>query len=168
VYTVEDDIYGTNLGEAPTKNVPLIQGSGQKRGPAISPDGRWIAYSSDETGRPEVYVRPFPDTKASRRQLSVAGGISPRWSHNGRELFFVDESLNMVSVAVSPGSAFIVGEPQRLFDATLYSVPILSFDVAPDGRFLMIRPSGAATLRPDEMILVENAFAELSGKAKRN
>ncbi len=53
--------------------------------PTVSPDGRWLAYASDESGRFEIYVRPFPDTRTAKRQVSVAGGTEPRWSRDGRE-----------------------------------------------------------------------------------
>jgi len=166
VYNVGDDVYGMNIGKDST-SVPLIHGPAVERAPAISPDGKWIAYSSDESGRSEVYVRAFPDTKLSRRQVSVAGGVLPRWSHNGRELFFVDESLSLVAVPVTPGPAFVSGEPKRLFDAVAYGAPGFGFDVAGDGRFLMIRPVGAVVPRPDELILVENFVEELKTKVKK-
>jgi hypothetical protein len=98
------DTTGRLVVAGPSAALPLRQ-----RGPTFSPNGRWVAYSSDESGRAEVYVRPFPDTKAFKRQVSVAGGEAPRWSHDGRELYFVDASRYMVAVPVAPGETFVTG-----------------------------------------------------------
>ena len=68
--------------------VPLFQSDYREIKPTVSPDGRWIAYASDETGRYEIYVRPFPDVSAGRWQVSIDGGRSPHWAHSGQELFF--------------------------------------------------------------------------------
>jgi Tol biopolymer transport system component len=138
----------------------------KQRGPTISPNGRWLAYSSDESGRAEVYVRPFPDARGFKRQVSAAGGVSPRWSHDGRQLFFVDESHFMVAAPIVSGDAITVGEPKRLFDTSPYNLGNVGFDVAPDGRFLMIRPVSAAVARPSELMFVENLFQELTSKGK--
>jgi serine/threonine-protein kinase len=111
---------------------------------ALSPDGRWLAYQSNESGRaPEVYVRDMTATGA-RWQISTEGGEEPRWSHNGRELFYRNGNLFM-SVTISTGSAFQVGRPVNLFGGIfdLRTNSGLTYDVDPKGnRFLMIRPSG--------------------------
>ena len=70
--------------------VPLVATQFTETGPALSPDGRWLAYSSGESGRGEVYVRPFPDVESGRVQVSTNGGSNPRWANSGTELFFVD------------------------------------------------------------------------------
>ena len=117
----------------------------------ISPDGRWIAYDSIESGRKEVYVRPFPDVDKGRWQISSEGGSDPMWSRSGRELFFVGTGNRMTVVPVPPGSAFTFGKPQPLFDISPYravnsgSAVSRPFDISLDGkRFLMVRPVGAA------------------------
>jgi serine/threonine-protein kinase len=144
---------------------PLVATPATEAWPTISSDGRWLAYSADETGRLEVYVRPFPDTRTAKRQVSVTGGFLPRWSRDGRELFFLDEKFDLISVPVTPGAAFSVGNPRRLFPAEQYLQGLSGFDVHPDGkRFLMTRPVGSAP-KADELILVQNFFEELKAKA---
>jgi eukaryotic-like serine/threonine-protein kinase len=134
---------------------------------ALSPDGRWLAYDSDETGRMEVHVRPFPDTKTASHEVSIGGGASPRWSRDGRELFFVDEHLDLIAVPVTLSPTFSAGTPHRLFAASAYLPASYPFDVSPDGRrFLMSRPVGGGSARPDELILVQNAFEELKARVK--
>ena len=165
VYVDNDSIYAAGAGADTTRRL-LVAGL-RPRLPTVSPNGRWLAYSSEESGRAEVYVRPFPDTKAFKRQVSVAGGVAPRWSRDGRELFFIDESRSMVAAPIASGETLAVGEPKRLFDASAYNLTNVLFDVAPDGRFLMIRPVGAAAGHPGELVLVENFFQELASNANR-
>jgi Tol biopolymer transport system component len=74
--------------------------------PEVSPDGRWLAYQSNESGEPEVYVRPYPDVDGGRWQISTQRGSRPAWGRNGRELFFLDgtDRLSVVPIAVSGGT----------------------------------------------------------------
>ena len=142
---------------------PAIEGRG-----TISPDGRWIAYQSDESGRTELYVRPFPEVEKSKHLVSVSGGAAPRWSRNGRELYFVDDRDDVMAVPVTLGPPFSAGTPVRLFSGTSFGVPGWSFDVTADGRrFLMTRPAGGGSAQPDAVVWVENFFAELKAKPAR-
>ena len=137
-----------------------------ERQPALSPDGRWLAYVSDETGRYEVYVRPFPDVNVTRRQVSLNGGFTPVWSRSGSELFFADESMTLYSVPVMPGLTFTIGTPQPLFSAAPFGVLGSQFDVDPNGqRFLMSRPAGIR--QRDELVMVESFFDELRRRVPR-
>jgi serine/threonine-protein kinase len=136
----------------------------------ISPDGRWIAYDSNESGQMEVYVRPFPAVDSGRWQISSEGGTRPLWSRSGRELFFLNAAHRMSVVAVQPGSTFTYAKPQLLFDATNYTYaenPFRYFDISADGkRFLMIKredASGTGTTRPS-IIVVSNWFDELKAR----
>jgi hypothetical protein len=140
--------------------------------PALSPDGKWLAYESDETGRTEVYLRPFPNTEDGKWQASTSGGQAPLWAHSGRELFFVDGARNMVSVPVAAGASPQLGERRVLFrlDGGIYLTAqerYTPFDITPDDRrFIMAREvqrseEGAATF-----IIVENWFEELKAKVK--
>ena len=139
-----------------------------ERQPSLSPDGRWLAYISDETGRYEVYVRPFPDTRVTKRQVSLNGGFAPRWSRDGRELYFVDETTTLFAVPISPGLVFTPGTPQRLFNAFAFNAQGASYDVHPDGkRFLMTRAAGAVALPRDELVVVQDFFEELTAKVPR-
>jgi eukaryotic-like serine/threonine-protein kinase len=134
--------------------------------PTISPDGRWVAYSSDESGRFEVYVRPFPETSTTRWLVSNRGGGLPRWSRDGKELFFIDSNGDLLAVPVNPGPVFSFGVPAILFATEPFGAGNISigYDVHPDGkRFVMLRSVGNA-VRRDEMILVENLSGELRAR----
>jgi serine/threonine-protein kinase len=112
-----------------------------KGSPAISRDGRWIAYRADETGRDEIYVRPFPDWDKKRVQVSTNGGRAPVWSADGRELFF-DNGDAMMVVAVQTSGDFAHGTPRLMFEGQYVhgGGGARNYDVAPDGkRFLMIK-----------------------------
>ncbi len=120
----------------------LVATPAEEIGPAISPDGHWMAYSSDVSGRREIYVRGFPDAAGTPYQVSTTGGTNPEWNPDGKELFFIDAASNMVSVPVIPGPAFQVGQPQVLFAAGRYHLNAYSreYAVTPGGqRFLMIQ-----------------------------
>jgi len=118
----------------------------------ISPDGRWIAYQSNKSGRFEIYVRPFPAVDSGRWQISSEGGTKPLWSRSGRELFFANAANRIAAVPVPAGSGFTYGKPQILFDASAYLLATAagrSFDISPDGkRFLMIKPVSAGGTAP--------------------
>jgi eukaryotic-like serine/threonine-protein kinase len=129
--------------------------------PEISPDGRWMAYSSDVSGRREIYVRAFPDDAGAPYQVSTTGGTNPSWNPNGKELFFVDAANNMVSVPVTSGTAFQVGQPRVLFAAGGYFMNAFSQEYAPasDGqRFLMIQGTTGEAVH---VVVVFNFLDEL-------
>jgi eukaryotic-like serine/threonine-protein kinase len=159
------DIHLLSL-EGEKRIVPLIQGPANELTAEVSPDGRWIAYDSDESGQFEVYVRAFPDThNGSRWQLSSGGGRQPLWSHDGRELFFRDFSGNVMSVPVAPGPGFTPGRPARVFDGGNYAGGGAqgggrTYDVTADGRRFLMLKGGAARAAP-ELVVVLNWFEEL-------
>ena len=101
------DIMGLKAGD--TTLVPLVATPSAELFPAVSPDGRWLAYGSNESGTAEVYVRPFPETGSAKWQVSTAGGREPTWSPSGRELFYINGKAEMVSAEITPGAAFGVG-----------------------------------------------------------
>ena len=132
----------------------LLSSPSAERYPSLSPDGRWLAYESDASGRSEIYVRPYP-AMDSTQQLSNAGGSFPVWGSDGRQIYF-HQGRALVSVAVDGGVTF--GPPEVLFERS-FAVQNYYFDVAPDGEhFLMLRPAVSGVL---ELIVVENWFEEL-------
>jgi Tol biopolymer transport system component/tRNA A-37 threonylcarbamoyl transferase component Bud32 len=158
------DIYGFKLGDSVL--TPLLTTQAKEVSPAISPDGRWLAYESDESSTSEVYVRPFPDVGSGRWQVSLNGGTAPRWAHSGRELFYVNGKQELVVVDVRPGPTFSAGEPKVLFSLASYSLttnyPL--YDVSPDDkRFIFVR--GVTPEGGTEVVLTENWFQELKVRA---
>jgi len=136
---------------------PLLQSRFAERSTRISPDGRWLAYSSNESGRDEVYVQPFPSLEG-KWQVSIGGGGQPVWSKDGRELFYRGEG-SMMAVSITPGSAFSAGRPQKLFEDRFFNKGggHTGYDVAADGRrFLLVKDTASAT-----MIVVLNWLEEL-------
>ena len=139
-----------------------------ERAPTLSPDGRWIAYQSDETGKSEIYVRPFPAADGGRWQVSTAGGDEPLWSRGGSEIFFRASSGEMMTVPVTTAPAFSAGGPRPLFQAKSYarSLSYRAYDVSPDDRrFAMLRPISDSTTTPtNQVVFVDNWFEELKAK----
>ena len=137
--------------------------------PSVSPDGRWIVYASDETGRYEIYVRPFPDVSAGRRPVSVDGGRSPRWAHSGTEIFFQGPDAEMMVVDVETGGDLVVGVPYRLFERgdrwLALNLSGTVYDVALDDQRFMVAAivaTGGDDAPPaPRFILVNNFFEEL-------
>ena len=131
--------YRALVGDTTLK--PLVVEPGQSTTVALSPDGRWLAYSSDDGSgaRYDLYVAPFP-AMSPRRLVSREGGIEPRWARNGRELFFKSGS-QMMTVSIADGPTLNVSDPRPLFPLAGYRSARnrQQYDVAPDGRFLMIR-----------------------------
>ena len=153
--------------------LPLVQTPTADQNGQISPDGRWLAYDADESGRFEIYVRPFPDVKSERWQVSNAGGIGPLWSRNGQELFYWSPTGAMMAVPIGIGPKWSAGEPVKLFEGAQYmrgnTQAAPTFDVLPDGRFILIKPTvGSASSTPNTMIIVQNWFVELQRLARRN
>ncbi len=164
VYATRGKLFAVHTN-GDTARHPLVIEPGYQFDPVVSPDMRWLAFESDETGRREVYVRPFPDTRSMRQQISIRGGDMPRWSADGRELFYADEKFNMTAVPVAPGSVFRAGSPRALFPAGQYlgsGTHFNYFDVSSDGkRFIMSRAVGSTVSRPDDQIVVQNFFEQL-------
>jgi serine/threonine-protein kinase len=136
---------------------PLAQTTAEERAPKISPDGRFLAFVSDETGRSEIYVRTFPGGD-SRWQVTTTGGTEPLWSRRGEELFYRSEN-EIVSVSVQTDSTFTFGNPQAVVDGPYVPNPMhTNYDIHPDGnQFVMVR-SGAGETR---MMVVVNWFEAL-------
>jgi serine/threonine protein kinase/Tol biopolymer transport system component len=137
-----------------------------ERHPQFSPDGKWFVYTSNESGRDEVYVERFPGP-SERHKVSTDGGTAPAWASNGGELFYAMEPggglVRMMSVDIKLEPAFSAGRPRMLFERRwMPGTPYRNYDVSRDGRFLMLLegewlPAPAAT----QMVLVLNWFEEL-------
>jgi serine/threonine-protein kinase len=156
------DIWVLERGE-PDAPRPWLATRLDEWGAAISPDGRWIAYVSDESGRYEVYVEPFSrSAETDRRRISSDGGEEPLWSRAGDEIFYRNgDRLMAVSVSTAPG--FRAERPRLLFESAFVNVPGSSYAVSPDGaRFLLIE--GAPQEVRDRIHLVLNWFEELKAK----
>ena len=150
----------------------LINTPFEEIGAEISPDGRYLAYQSNESGYFQVYVRPFPNVGDGHWQVSMEGGSSPMWARNGTELFYLDGSTAMTAVPVqTAGDTFTVGNPKALFDARMYTADgTRTYDVSPDGsRFILIKGSdtGAPRLTPAGIMVVLNWFEDLKGRLQQ-
>jgi serine/threonine-protein kinase len=140
---------------------PLLQTTFAERNAAISPDGRWLAYESNEAGQEEIYVRPFPKVADGHWQISTGGGTDPVWARNGRELFYRDGS-SVMAAAVEMSPTFEVRGVVRLFDGPYLVFLGGSFDVARDGRFLMMKEATPHDQKPaSSLVVVVNWFEEL-------
>jgi Tol biopolymer transport system component len=165
-----DEKSGWKVGEPK----PFANGPFNERAPALSPDGRWLAYRSDESGIPEVYVQPFPGP-ARRWQISAGGGCNPRWSRKGRELFYRTPTLTggedikvMSATYTISADSFLAGKP-RPWSPGLFSVRGLVFtgyDVHPDGkRVAVLRAADAGpSTAVNKVSFIFNFFDELRRK----
>ncbi len=134
-----------------------------ERGATFSPDGRWIAYAADPTGRDEIYVRPYPGPGAAI-PVSTGGGAEPAWARTGREILYRNGN-QMLSVSFTAAPTPVLGPPQIVFERPFAasSLGVANYDVAPDGRFIMI--AGDRTARPIELAAVVNWLEELKARA---
>jgi hypothetical protein len=127
--------------ELATRESRRVRLPGYQRGARFSPDGRWVAYESTESGRDEVHLRPWPAMDANHR-ISTAGGTEPTWSPDGRELYY-RRGDEMLAVGITVHGDAVERAPPRLVFAGVYNRDQYgdqSYDVGPDGRFLMLRP----------------------------
>ncbi len=145
----------------PSEPITFLATSASEIHPKLSPNGRFVAYASNESQRYEIYVRPFPEG-AGRRQASVNGGTGPRWSSDGNVLYYVSNgALMSVSVPTAQGGTF--SQPQQLFESSglLTGFDDANYDVsADDQRFLTIAPVEGADTAPPMIRIVENWYEE--------
>jgi Tol biopolymer transport system component len=144
----------------PRRVTPFLKSKAYQESPQVSPDGRWIAYRSDESGRGEVYVRTFPGP-GGKWQVSSEGGVEPIWARNGRRLFYRSTDRQQVWVVdVQTEGGFSPGKPRLLFKAP--GLGAFGLDISLDGRhFLMEKDQERKPQPVTELILVQNWFEEL-------
>jgi Tol biopolymer transport system component len=154
------DIWVLRLSDR--KAQPFLRTPFDEGAPAFSPDGRWLVYVSNESGRNEIYVQSYPDQRG-KWQISTEGGTEPTWNRNGRELFYrTGDKMMAVDIATQPG--FAAGRPRMLFKRQYQPSPVMraNYDVSADGqRFLMLKPSEQAQAATTQINVVLNWFEEL-------
>lgn len=153
------DLYAVPM-DGEKKEVPLLNSSFDERSPALSQDGRWLAYDADDTGDGEIYVQPFsPDGKSAsdRKRISTTGGRMPVWSRDGSELFFIATDGQLMSAAIKKGGdVFEFAAPKPLFKTRMlgHFGSFHEFDVSPDGqRFLIGTLVGDSKAPPPTVII---------------
>ncbi len=140
--------------------VPVVTSPYAETQPRLSPDGKWLAYQSSETGRFEIYVRPFP-VSGARVQVSDNGGTEPIWGRSGRSLYYRGPLGEVIEVGVTTGAAFSIGTRSVVLTGDyLTGASHANYDVSPDGRFLMLKRAGAES----QTIVVHNWGSELRAK----
>jgi serine/threonine-protein kinase len=139
-----------------------------ERTPRFSPDGRWIAYLSNESGSYEIYVRPFPAGSGGKWQISTGGALYPLWAKNSRELFYetADSRIMVVDYAVS-GDSFMPGVPRPWSEKQLFYAGASNLDLAPDGKRFAVLTAPESTNTENgsvHVMMLENFFDELRRK----
>jgi Tol biopolymer transport system component len=142
---------------------PLVATRFNERNGEISPDGAWLAYQSDMSGKDEIYVQPFPNLEQGPLQISTGGGSVPAWARTGGELFYFAPDGKLMAVPVEHGHAFwhgnaVVAVDRRYFRSINQD---RNYDVSSDGRFLMIKDQAASTSAAPQLVVVQNFFEEL-------
>ena len=166
LYRVDDPENGSDLWYLKRKedgssfdSVPFLQTSFNEKSATFSPQGRFVAYVSDQSGQDQVYVRPFPEGEG-QSQVSAQGGGQPRWSRDGKELFYVEEdTLMAVEVSTNPG--FTTGATTRLFQDSNLRAAEHRYDVSRDGqRFVLVETIESEEAKAPSIHVVQNWFAE--------
>jgi Tol biopolymer transport system component len=156
--------------DAPRRVERILQSDATEGWTEVSPDGRWIAYDSNESGQFEIYIRPYPRIRDGRWRVSSTGGKEPVWSRDGRELFYRDFSGALMAVSVERGETLTVRAPVKLFDGSRYvgggsTLGGRTYDLDLDGsRFLMIKNAAPSADATSTVVVTENWFQELQSR----
>ena len=146
---------------------PLIQTPADERNGIVSPNGRWLVYESNSSGRFEIYVRPFPNVNSGQQwKISAAGGVRPLWTQSGQELFYVAPDGALMAVRVDAREAvWSAGSPAKVVDGPYFTRGAASgrtYDVSPDGqRFLMPKLPPLDPATAPQIVVVQDWFEEL-------
>jgi serine/threonine-protein kinase len=166
----KNDLFVAPLTGTDHTAAKLLATEHDERNATISPDGKWMAFESDLSGRYEVYVRPYPNVDTAQFPLSVAGGLKPAWSPAGAEIFYLSDDGKMIAVPVDTTKGFVAGKPVALFDARPYFTGAVgrNYDVTRDGRrFFMIKNVAASAIaQVTPIVVVINWADELRGRLK--
>jgi hypothetical protein len=145
--------------------MPFLESSFNQHSGQLSPDGRFLAFCSDESGRYEVWVRPFPEGGGKWR-VSARGGITPRWSHDGKELFYL-EGYTLMAAPVSTTTGFSVGAVVELFQDASLGQGSAGYDVSADGkRFLLVEQVQDGETKAPAIRIVQNWFEEFRDRQR--
>jgi serine/threonine-protein kinase len=156
------DVWLLSFDEDPPRAEPLLQGPYDESGALISPDGRWLAYNSDETGTPQVWVQPYP-AMDRKWPVSIDGGGLSVWHPKGDSIFFFDFEGRLMEARVHTQPTFSVERPRVVLEWPWVHFG-MQFDISPDGeRFLLNKAPPQENIT--ELIVVENWFEELKRKA---
>ena len=142
--------------------VPIGPETGVFPDAKLSPDGRYVAFSSAESGRVEVYIQALPP-RSGKWQISISGGTQPRWRKDGKELFFVSTDRNLVAATIQSETGAIAGTPHILFPLTTRLGANQSYDVSPDGQRFLISSLVPSEIRDAPITVVLNWWAALKG-----
>jgi eukaryotic-like serine/threonine-protein kinase len=161
----------------PRQLEPVVKTPFNETNAELSPDGRWLAYQSDETGRDEIYVTAFARA-GGKHQISSEGGLQPLWARTGKELFYRSRDGSIMSVVVDGKTAWSAATPTKMFEGPYYygggsAANNLgrTYDVSPDGlRFLMIKLGAGSdqVVARRSMVVVQNWFEELKRIVPKN
>jgi Tol biopolymer transport system component len=145
------DLWIFSVGES--KSVPFLATDFNERRGQFSPDGRWVAYESNESGRFDIYVRGFPQT-GGKWLVSVAGGTSARWRRDGREIYYMGSDNKLMAVEVKPsGAVFEVGSPRELFTLKGPGGRGYGYDVTADGKRFLVNSRIEGAITPITVVL---------------
>ncbi|HEY6945406.1 MAG TPA: protein kinase [Candidatus Acidoferrum sp.] len=147
------------------KPYPFVQTPFTERFAAFSPDGHWMAYESNETGRPEIYIQPFPNP-GGKWQISTEGGSRPEWSNDGKQIFYLTRN-ELMAVQIETKPAFSAGRPELLFGANYFTSGHY-YDVMPDGKHFVFIQSAQQSDRPSQINVVINWSEELEQHMRAN
>jgi serine/threonine-protein kinase len=171
--TLNDDVMAIEL-DGTHRITPLVQSPFGERNGIISPDGRWLAFEANDSGRFEIYVRPYPNVNSGRWQVSTAGGTRPLWTRTGQELVYVSPTSALMRVGVTRGPSWSATIPTLVVKEGYVTNPIWygrSYDIAPDGqRFLMIKEETGGDQRatPASIVVVQHWLEELKARVPTN
>ena len=158
--TTGSDIWMLALGSDPQ---PLLATEASETNANVSPNGRWLAYDSDASGRREVYVRPFPNVEDGLWPVSALGGHSPRWSADGTELFYMNGADFYAAAVDADAPAFVTSPPEFLFDGSWDTTQARNYDLFPDAReFVFVEADPDS--RPGRLQVTINWFEELTAR----